>query len=145
AEERGTSLRKRRKVPEHVKRAADRAAARSAGEDPHEVEEAMPAAPLDPPVVAPKPPTVYPIVSPGRVPEYRAKFAEIAKAMCKRGATDAELAAEFGVTTWTIWHWQAKHPAFSKALKIGKSAYDDRVERSLAQRAIGYSFTAVKI
>jgi hypothetical protein len=39
----------------------------------------------------------------------------------------------------------AKHPQFGEALKIGKSEADDRVERSLYQRAVGYTYPAVKI
>jgi hypothetical protein len=39
----------------------------------------------------------------------------------------------------------AKHPEFMQALKVGKSEADDRVERSLYQRAVGYTYPAVKI
>jgi hypothetical protein len=59
--------------------------------------------------------------------------------------TDLELAEEFGVTTVTIWRWQSSHEEFCKALREGKEAFDDRVERSLAMRAIGYSFHSEKI
>jgi hypothetical protein len=37
------------------------------------------------------------------------------------------------------------HPAFGEALKLGKKESDERVERSLYQKAIGYSYDAVKI
>jgi hypothetical protein len=39
----------------------------------------------------------------------------------------------------------AKHPEFLGALKLGKSEADNRVERSLYQKAVGYSYDAVKI
>jgi hypothetical protein len=39
----------------------------------------------------------------------------------------------------------SSNPAFAEALKLGKQNADGRVERSLYQRAIGYSFDAVKI
>jgi hypothetical protein len=38
----------------------------------------------------------------GRKPKYRKEYARIAKAMCKYGATDYELAQEFEVATSTI-------------------------------------------
>jgi hypothetical protein len=126
-----------------VKAAADAAERRSKG-----IVETEPKVPIDPPKPETAPgklPTVYPIKSPGRPPKYKAEYARRAEAMCKIGATDVELAAEFGVTTWTIWHWQAKHKPFSKALRVAKSAFDDRVERSMAQRAVGYSHHATKI
>ncbi len=81
----------------------------------------------------------------GRPTDYRPEFAKIAKAMAKLGATDYELALEFSVNTSTIWYWRSKHEDFSNALKEGKAAFDDRIERSLAQRAAGYSFNTEKI
>jgi hypothetical protein len=38
-----------------------------------------------------------------------------------------------------------KHPQFGDALKVGKKEADERVERSLYQKAVGYSFDSVKI
>jgi hypothetical protein len=80
----------------------------------------------------------------GRKPKYRKEFAAIAKAMCKLGATDYDLAQEFEVATSTIWRWCSKYLEFCSAIKVEKAAYDDRVERSLAQRALGYSYHAEK-
>jgi hypothetical protein len=65
--------------------------------------------------------------------------------MCKLGATDAELAAAFGVDTTTIWRWQSSHEEFCNALTIGKAPADNRVARSLFQRAVGYTFDSEKI
>ena len=38
-----------------------------------------------------------------------------------------------------------EHPAFGGALKLGKKEADERMERSLYQRGLGYSYDAVKI
>jgi hypothetical protein len=38
-----------------------------------------------------------------------------------------------------------QNPEFLHALKLGKKEVDERVERSLYQRAVGYSYDAVKI
>lgn len=81
----------------------------------------------------------------GRPPTYKPEYAKIARKMCSMGASDADLAEAFGVSTVTIWRWQTEHQEFCNALKIEKGEYDERVKRSLAQRAIGYSYDAVKI
>ena len=47
--------------------------------------------------------------------------------------------------TSTIWYWRSKHEEFSSALNEGKDAFDDRVERSLAMKASGYSYHSEKI
>ena len=43
-----------------------------------------------------------------------------------------------------IKRWAATHAEFRAALKVGKEAADQRVERSLYQRAVGYHYDAVK-
>jgi hypothetical protein len=81
----------------------------------------------------------------GRPTDYLPQYAKIAEEMCRLGATDKELAAAFGVDTTTIWRWQSKHEEFCNALVVGKDPADNRVERSLYQRAIGYSFDTEKL
>jgi hypothetical protein len=81
----------------------------------------------------------------GRPPIYKPEFAEQARKLCELGATDADVAEFFGVADRTIYRWQAQHDEFCQALKAGKVAADDRVERSLYHKACGYSFDAVKI
>ena len=81
----------------------------------------------------------------GRPSSYKPEFAEQAVKLCQLGATDAELADFFKVTTVTIWRWQSAHVEFCNALKRGKDAADERVERSLYARATGYTHDAVKI
>jgi hypothetical protein len=82
---------------------------------------------------------------PGRPSKYRASYATQAEKLCRLGATTSELADFFGAHTRTVEVWAAKHEAFCRAIKVGKAAADDRVERSLFQRAIGYSFETIKI
>ncbi|WP_079246883.1 hypothetical protein [Sphingomonas turrisvirgatae] len=81
----------------------------------------------------------------GRPTAYRDEFVEQAKKLCELGATDMELADFFEVDVSTIYRWKIAHPEFCEALIAGKDACDDRVERSLYNRAVGYSFPAVKI
>lgn len=81
----------------------------------------------------------------GRPSDYEEAFESIAQKMGELGATDQELADAFNVDVRTIYRWKHDHPGFCQALKIGKDVADDRVERSLYQKAIGYEQDEVKI
>ena len=81
----------------------------------------------------------------GRPSSYKAEYARQAAALANLGATDAELADFFEVSTVTIWRWRNTHVDFCNALKAAKEAADNRVERSLYQKAVGYSFSSEKI
>ena len=81
----------------------------------------------------------------GRPTKFKDKYVEQAQKLAALGATDEDLANFFEVSTVTIWRWQVAHPEFCNALKMGKDAADNRVERSLYHRAIGYSHDSVKI
>lgn len=74
-----------------------------------------------------------------RPSKYDKKFARQAKKLCDLGATDDDLAEFFQVTQRTINNWKSRYKEFFQALSTAKDAYDDRVERALALRAIGYS------
>lgn len=80
-----------------------------------------------------------------RPTKYKRKFCEKARALCERGATDIELADAFDVSLATIYRWRNSEQAFCEAVKAGKDAADDRVERSLYQRAVGYTFEGEKV
>jgi hypothetical protein len=81
----------------------------------------------------------------GRKSTFDKRFIDVAKRMAYLGATDEDLAIAFGVTMKCVIEWRAKHPQFGEALKLGKKEADQRVERSLYQKAVGYSYDAVKI
>jgi hypothetical protein len=89
--------------------------------------------------------TVSGTPSRGRPTDYLPQYAVVGRKMCSMGATDADLAEAFGVTTVTIWRWQSEHEDFCNALIVRKGEFDDRIERSLAQRAVGYSFSSEKV
>lgn len=81
----------------------------------------------------------------GRPPKYQAAFAEQARKLCALGATDMELADFFGVARQTIYAWRNEHEEFSDAVCAGKERADTRVERSLYERAVGYTFESEKV
>lgn len=65
--------------------------------------------------------------------------------MARNGATDAEMAKELGCALSTFYLRMNQYPAFSEAVNAGKAAYDQRVENSLARRAIGYEHETEKV
>ncbi len=81
----------------------------------------------------------------GRPTDYDPDFARQAALACEKGFTDKELADLFDVSAATIYRWKLEHSEFCEALKAGKAAADERVERSLYHKAIGYSFESEKI
>ena len=81
----------------------------------------------------------------GRPSKFDPAFVGQAEKLCKLGATDLELADFFEVHVATIHRWKADYPEFCDALKTGKQAADERVERSLYAKATGYTFDSVKI
>ena len=81
----------------------------------------------------------------GRPTKYTEEYAIQAQKLCQLGATDNHLADFFDVDVVTIWRWKTRHEEFCKALKVGKEVADDMVERSLYNRAIGYSHPEDKI
>ncbi len=81
----------------------------------------------------------------GRPSKYKSEYVEQASHLCRLGATDQEIADFFHVDNTTIWRWKSSFPEFCNALKSGKEAADERVERSLYHKAVGYTHDAVKI
>ncbi|MCW2286230.1 hypothetical protein M2323_004031 [Rhodoblastus acidophilus] len=81
----------------------------------------------------------------GRPTDFKPEFVAQAKKLCALGATTFDLATFFNVSSSTIKRWAALHSEFSAALVVGKSSADDRVERSLFERAVGYSFESEKV
>jgi hypothetical protein len=82
---------------------------------------------------------------PGRPTDFKEEFIEQAQKLAYLGATDMEVADFFDVDVRTIYRWKATIPRFCQSLKAGKQEADDRVERSLFQRAVGFEHDSVKI
>ena len=77
---------------------------------------------------------------------YKPEYATRGRKSCASlGRPMLDLAQFFDVSDRTIYRWQTEFPEFCQALKAGKIAADDRVERSLYHRAVGFTHDAVKI
>ena len=81
----------------------------------------------------------------GRPTKFKPEYVVQAEKLCQLGATDQDIADFFEVDLRTIYRWKASHEDFCHALRAGKEAADERVERSLYQKAVGYEQDAVKI
>jgi transposase-like protein len=66
---------------------------------------------------------------------------EVAGLLARQGLTDAQMAAELGVSERTLYRWQRAHPEFRQSVGAGKELPDDAVEASLFRRALGFTYT----
>ena len=80
----------------------------------------------------------------GNVTKYRPEMAKQAEIACRFGATDDDLASLLNVSTATVNNWRIAHAEFAAALKAGREISDNRVERSLFQCAVGYTYEEEK-
>ena len=81
----------------------------------------------------------------GRPSIYAPVLCIAARAFARLGLVDEEIAHELKISTATLNNWKKEHPEFLESLKAGKDEPDDKVERSLYERATGYDHPAVKI
>lgn len=159
---RGSDMAKKTKkrVPSAaVKAAADAAEARSKGEPLEGARD-----PIDPPIKRTRTktdkatkaeavaeagedhgPRVIRVPSVGRPTAYKPEFCELVYELSQAGATDIDIADACDVHVATVYRWRARYPLFREAMQLGKEGADERVERSMYHRAVGYSYSAVKI
>lgn len=81
----------------------------------------------------------------GRPSPYKPEYCQEGAEAAVNGETDEEIADRFDIDVRTLYRWKAKHPEFRQSLAWGKSHCDERVERSLYARAVGYTYDAIKI
>jgi hypothetical protein len=89
----------------------------------------------------PQVPATLPVGQIGRgVPSKYNKFTmlPVVSAMAKIGATNADMAAALDISHETFYVWCSQHPELREAVQVGKELFDTRVERALAERALGY-------
>src|SRR5262249_41226300 len=64
-----------------------------------------------------------------------------AKFLAARGATQSEIADCLGISLAQFKRWLTQYPELHDAVHAGNDAFTPRVERALAERAIGYDDT----
>lgn len=80
----------------------------------------------------------------GRPSDYKPEYAEEAEKLYMTGKTDEQVAEYFKVSDSTLRRWVKDNKEFRQARKRGRDA-DMNVERSLYERAMGYSHPEEKI
>ena len=83
----------------------------------------------------------------GRPTKYRDAMPDevVAAAETHAPLTDEQIAELFGVSEQTVKDWYKRHPEFLASVKKAKAISDDKVERSLFERATGYSVPDVHV
>lgn len=80
----------------------------------------------------------------GRPTKFEQSMVIAVKYMAYSGLTDVQMAEELGINIDTFYDWQNKFPAFSEAIKEGKSLPDEAVQSALFRRATGYTHKVQK-
>jgi len=65
---------------------------------------------------------------------------DVAYRLALEGFIDVQIAKEIGICKKSLYNWRNKYPEFDAAIARGKILPDDLVEKSLFQRAVGYSY-----
>lgn len=81
----------------------------------------------------------------GRPTKYDPSILPLVQKVARLGATVPEIAEILEVHVATVKRWAVDHEEFCAALNVGRDAADDRVVRSLYQKAIGYDAKVKKI
>ncbi len=76
---------------------------------------------------------------------YKPEHAEKAEGLALLGLTNEQIAWAFDITSTTIYDWIQRYPEFKQALWNGREGADEKVARSLFQRAVGYSHPSEEI
>lgn len=72
---------------------------------------------------------------------YDPKYAEWCRRWAESGALVTEMIAWLKISSSVFYRWRSNHPEFLEATKAGSAPADDRVVRSLFERANGYEYT----
>jgi hypothetical protein len=65
--------------------------------------------------------------------------------MVSEGATDAQVAAYYGVSRQSLATWKRENIEFFRVFKDNKKVADDNVEKALYDRAVGYEVIETKV
>ena len=80
----------------------------------------------------------------GRPTKFSEKAQDIIALLSRKGFTDVEMSEVLGITERTLNNWKNKHTEFFQSLRNWKKSADSKVERSLYERACGYTHPETK-
>lgn len=73
------------------------------------------------------------------------ELVESVRIMLRGGATDSELCSVLGINVQTLYNWRNKSPQLADLLRAHKDGFDLRIERCLAETALGYTYDSEEI
>lgn len=76
----------------------------------------------------------------GRPSGYNPDMLPIIRKFVALGATDVEIADMLEIDPATFYRWKHDHESFCEAINTSKAHADQRIERSLYQKACGYTY-----
>jgi hypothetical protein len=80
----------------------------------------------------------------GRPSKFNDKIQDKIKLLALKGFTDKEISQVLEITEQTLNNWKISHPDFFEVLNDWKATADAEIERSLYERAHGYSCPETK-
>lgn len=83
-------------------------------------------------------------LKPGPKTKYKKEYNKLGSKLAAAGFTDSEMAEMFQVSRSTLSLWKSKHVEFRESLSKWKKLADDRVEKTLYERALGTTVKEVK-
>jgi len=78
-------------------------------------------------------------------PGFKPEYVAMARVAYRKGWTDREVAELFGTHFTTIRNWALACPEFARVRQEAKEVADERVERALYERAVGYEIDDERI
>lgn len=82
----------------------------------------------------------------GRPTDYEPKYhVPWAQSLAMEGLSATEIAKRMGIARSTLLKWKAEHKEFSDAILKGREVADADVERSLYEKALGYTAKEKKV
>lgn len=80
----------------------------------------------------------------GRPTKFEPEMLPLVQEAAEAGLTDFEIRQVLEISERTWYRWMATNPEFRRVVLMGR-VFDQRVERALGSRAVGYSYEAIKI
>jgi len=81
----------------------------------------------------------------GRPTKYKPEYCETVAKLIALGAKHSEIAEILGVNLSTFYQWRLDYEAFSNVVNLSTDQYSERVARSLAEKALGYTTKETKV
>ena len=73
------------------------------------------------------------------IPYYPERHPEWVRGLASRGSTVIEICEALGISRFTLYAWEKKHPDFSAALQVGRNETVARLHNAMVKKAQGFT------